>query len=103
MEFKLTKRGETFHYNPPVQIKGHWMLGLTSLEAYNSNFNITEESIKCELYEFPDSKSVGVSYEKVRDEVERDLDISDITATDLQDEIIAPIVNEEYREQMRKE
>ena len=30
------------------------------------------------------------------------MDISDITATDLQDEIIAPIVNNEYREQVTK-
>ena len=44
------------------------MLGLTSSEVYNSVFNITEENNK--LYKFLDSKSGGVSYEKVRDEIE---------------------------------
>ena len=84
MEFKLNKSRETFHFNPPNQIKGDWMIGLTILEVYNSIFNTTEENSKFELYKFPDSKSAGVSYEKVRDEIERDLDISDITPSELQ-------------------
>ena len=54
------------------------------------------------LYRFPDQKSGGVSYEKVRVEVERDLDISNITGTDLQDNIMSPIFIEEYREQVTK-
>ena len=78
------------------------MIGLTDLEVYNSFFNITEQNNKLELYKLLDGKSGGVSYEKVRDEIERDLDISDITATDLQDDIIAPIIIEEYREQVTK-
>ena len=32
----------------------------------------------------------------------KDLDISDITATDLQDDIIAPIIIKEYKEQVTK-
>ena len=72
------------------------------LEVYNSIFNITEENNKFELYNFLDEKSGGVSYEKVRDEIERDLDIPDIVATNLQDGIIAPIINKKYREQMTK-
>ena len=47
-------------------------------------------------------KEGGVSFEKVRDEIERDMDISDITAVDLLDEIIAPNFNEEYGEQVTK-
>ena len=31
-EFKMTKPKETFHFNPPVEVKEDWMLGLTSLE-----------------------------------------------------------------------
>ena len=50
----------------------------------------------------PDEKSGGVTYEKVRDEIEKDLDIEDITATDLQDDIIGPIIIEEYKEQVSK-
>ena len=48
------------------------MISLTGLEAYNSIFYITEENNKFELYKYPDGKSVGVSYEKVRDETEKD-------------------------------
>ena len=91
LEFKMIKPRETFHFKPPIQIKGDWMIGLTDLEVYNSTFNITEENNKFDLYKFPDEKSGGLTYEKVRDEIEKDLDIEDITAEDLQDEIIGPI------------
>ena len=102
LEFKMTKPRETFHFKPPIQIKGDWMIGLTDLEVYNSIFNITEENNKFELYKFPDEKAGGVTYEKVRDEIEKDLDIEDITAEDLQDDIIGPIIVEEYKEQVTK-
>ena len=36
LDFKMTKPRETFHFNPPIQIKGDWMIGLTDLEVYNS-------------------------------------------------------------------
>ena len=101
-EFKMTKPREIFHFKPPIQIKGDWMIGLTDLEVYNSIFNITEENNKFELYKFPDEKAGGVTYEKVRDEIEKDLDIEDITAEDLQDDIIGPIIVEEYKEQVTK-
>ena len=102
LEFKMVKPRETFHFKPPIQIKDDWMIGLTDLEVYNSIFNITEENNKFELYKFPDEKAGGVSYEKVRDEIEKDLDIEDITAEDLQDDIIGPIIIEEYEEQVTK-
>ena len=102
LEFKMIKPRETFHFKPPIQIKGDWMIGLTDLEVYNSMFNITEENNKFKLYKFPDEKSGGVTFEKVRDEIEKDLDIEDITAEDLQDEIIGPVIIEEYNEQVTK-
>ena len=102
LEFKMIKPKETFHFKPPIQIRGDWMIGLTDLEVYNSIFNITEENNKFELYKFPDEEAGGVTYEKVRDEIEKDLDIEDITAEDLQDEIIAPIIIEEDKEQVAK-
>ena len=102
LEFKMIKLRETFHFKLPIQIKGDWMIGLTDLEVYNSIFNITEENNKFELYKFTDEKAGGVTYEKVRDEIEKDLDIEDITAEDLQDEIRAPIIIEEYKEQVSK-
>ena len=47
------------------------MIGLTSLKVFISICSITEENNKFELQKFPDSKSGGVSYEKVRDGIER--------------------------------
>ena len=102
LEFKMTKSREIFHFSPPIQIKGDWMIRLTDLEVYNSIFNITEENNKFELYKVPDEKAGGVTYEKVRAEIEKDLDIEDITAEDLQDDIIAPIIIEEYKKQVTK-
>ena len=102
LEFKMVKPRETFHFKPPMQIKGDWMIGLTDLEVYNSIFNITEENNKFELYKIPDDKIGGVTYEKVKGEIERDLDISDITPEDLQDDIIGPIIMEECKEQVTK-
>ena len=98
----MIKPKKTFHFKPPIHVKGDWMIGLTELEVYNSIFNITEENNKFELYKFPDERSGGITYEKVRDEIEKDLDFEDITATDIQDEIIGPIIIEEYKEQVIK-
>ena len=91
----MVKPRETFHFKPPISIEGEWMIGLTDLEVYNSIFNITEENNKFKLYKFPDEKAGGVTYEKVRDEIEKDLGIKDFTATDLEDDIIGPIIIEE--------
>ena len=68
----MIKPRATFLFTPAVQIKGDWMIGLPDLEVYNSFFNITEESNKFKLYKFPDEKSGGITYEKVRDEIESD-------------------------------
>ena len=102
LEFKLIKPRETFHFKPPTQVKGDWMIGLTNLEVYNFIFNRTEENTKFELYKFSYEKAGGIIYIKVRDEIEKDLDIEDITAAVLQDEILAPIIIEEYKKQVTK-
>ena len=95
LEFKMVKPRKTFHFKPPIQVKVDWMLGLTGLEVYNSIFKITEENNKLKFYKFPDEKSGGISYIKARDEIEKDLDISDITTTDLEGDIIGRIFFEE--------
>ena len=102
LEFKIIKSRETFHFKPPIQVEGDWMIGLIDIEVYNSIFNIAEENNKFKLYKFPDEKAGGVTYAKVRDEIEKDLDIEDITAEDLQDDIIGPLIIEEYEEQVTK-
>ena len=45
-------------------------------------------------------QSSGISYIKVRDKIEKDLDFSDITAADLQDDIIGPNLIQEKRNQV---
>ena len=102
LELKMIKPRQTFHFIPSIQTIGDWMIRLTDLEVYNCIFNITEVNNKFELYKFPDEKAGGISNTKVRDEIEKDLDISDITAVDLQDDLIAPINIEEYNEQISK-
>ena len=102
LEFKMNKPREMFHFKPPISIEGSWMIGLTDLEVYNSIFNITKENNKFKLYKFPDEKAGDITYTKVRDEIERGLDISDITDEDLQDDIIAPIIIKEFKEQVTK-
>ena len=36
LEFKMIRSKQTFHFNPPIQTKGDWMIGLTDLEVYIS-------------------------------------------------------------------
>ena len=103
LEFKITKPEETFHFKPPISIEGSWMVGLTSLEVCNSIFSITEGNNKFALYKNLDSKNGGVSFEKVRDEIEKYLESPDFTATDWQDEILGPIIIEENRKEVQKE
>ena len=63
------------------------MIRLKNLEVYHSFCYTTEENIEVQLSSFPDSKKTGTTYEEVIDEIEKILETSDITATDLQDEI----------------
>ena len=62
------------------------MMGLTSLEVYFSIFNIFEQKENFNLHLFSESKYGGFFFRKVTGEIERDLEISEITATDLEDE-----------------
>ena len=50
LEFKMINSRESNHFKPPIQNKGHWMLGLTDLEEYNSIFDIRKENSNFELY-----------------------------------------------------
>ena len=71
------------------------MLGLESLEVYNSIFNITEENNKFELYTDSFDES---SFEELKDELEEILSISDTTPQHLQHEVIGPRIIEAYKE-----
>ena len=50
LEYKMIKPRGTFHFKPPIQVKGDWLLGLVDLEVYNFIFKKTEENNKFELY-----------------------------------------------------
>ena len=93
LEFKMAKTRETFHFNPPIQVKGDWMIGLVDLEVYNSIFNITEENNKFELYRDTSDK---FGFLELKDEIEEILDISHITNEHLDDEILGPQIIDEF-------
>ena len=102
MELKLSYSGALVDFNPPISVEGSWMIGLTTVEVYNSIFNITEEINNFKLYKFPVSNSGGILYEKVREEMEKDLESSDFTATDLQNELFGPMFFKEFRKKNQK-
>ena len=81
----MIKPRETFHFKPPTQIKGDWMLGLTDLEVYKSIFIMTKGNNKFELYT---DTFEEFSFEELKDEVEETLNIPNITSYQLEDEII---------------
>ena len=95
LKFKMIKPRETFYFNPPIQINGNWMIGLTDLEVYNSIFNITEEKNKFEIYR---DNSTKFGFLELKDEVEEILNIPHITPEHLQDDEIGPrSINEFYK------
>ena len=94
LEFKMLKSREIFHFSPPNQTKGDWMLGLIDLEVYKSIFNITKENNKFELYTDTFDE---FSFEQLKDEVGEILNIPEITDDHLEDDILAPRIAETYR------
>ena len=72
----MTKPREIFRFNPPIQIKGSWTTSLTDLEVYDSSFIKTEEKKEFELYTAAFDE---FSFEELKDELEENLNISDIT------------------------
>ena len=93
LEFKMVKPREIFHFNPPIQTKGDWMIGLVDLKVYNSIFNITKENNKFELYTDTFDE---FSFLELKDEVEEILNIPEITNDHLEDETLAPRIAETY-------
>ena len=95
LEFKMIKPRETFHFKPPIQIRGDWMIGLTDLEVYNTIFNITEEINKFDIYRDSSNK---FGFLELKDELEEVLNISHISQKHLEDEVLGPrIIDELYK------
>ena len=93
LEIKKIKPKEAFHFKPPIQIQGSWMIGLPSLEVYNYIFNITEENIKFETYR---DNSMKFGFLELKDELEEILTISHITNEHLDDEVLGPRMIDEF-------
>ena len=45
----MTKQKESFSLDVPLQLNEKWMMGLTSLEVYNTVYNITEKNNKLQI------------------------------------------------------
>ena len=89
----MIKSRESFHSKPPIQIKGDWKIGLTSLVVYNSIFNINTTNDKIEIYTDTFDE---FSFEELKDEVEEILNIPNITNNLLKDETIRPHIVKTY-------
>ena len=49
LEFKMNKQKESFSFDIPLDLPEQWMMGLTSLEVYNTVYNITEKNNKFKI------------------------------------------------------
>ena len=50
LEFKMNKQKESFSFDIPLDLQEQWMMGVTSLEVYNTIYNITEKNNKIKLF-----------------------------------------------------
>ena len=41
LEFKMTKQKDSFSFDVPPNLEEKWMMGVTSLEVYNTAYNTT--------------------------------------------------------------
>ena len=89
----MIKPRKTFHFKPPIQIKGDWMLELTDLEVYTSIFSINKTNNKFELYTDTFDE---ISFEQLKDELEEMLKNPNVTDDHLEDEITGPRVIKTY-------
>ena len=49
LEFKMNKQKEFFSFDIPLELPEQWMMGVTSLEKYNTVYNITEKNNKLKI------------------------------------------------------
>ena len=49
LEFKMNKQKESFSFDVPLILNEKWMMGVTSLEVYNTVYNITEKNNKLQI------------------------------------------------------
>ena len=49
LEFEMTKQKESFSFDVPLDLPDQWMMGVTSLEVYNTVYNNTEKNNKFKI------------------------------------------------------
>ena len=49
LEFKMNKQKESFSFDILLDLPEQWMMGVTSLEVYNTVYNITEKNNKLKI------------------------------------------------------
>ena len=49
LEFEMTKQKKSFSFDVPLNLEEKWMMGVTSLEVYNTVYNITEKNNKLQI------------------------------------------------------
>ena len=49
LEYKMNKQKESFTFDIPLDLPEQWMMGVTSLEVYNTVYNITEKNNKLKI------------------------------------------------------
>ena len=49
LEFEMTKQKESFSFDVSLDLPEQWMMGVTSLEVYNTVYNITEKNNKYKI------------------------------------------------------
>ena len=49
LEFEMNKQKESFSFDVPLILNEKWMMGVTSLEVYNTVYNITEKNNKLQI------------------------------------------------------
>ena len=60
VEFKLAKLREIFSFKPPIQIEGSWLIGLRSLEVFNSFLILREKTISSDFINFLIQRVVAI-------------------------------------------
>ena len=67
LEFKMNKQKESFSFDIPLELPEKWMMGVTSLEVYNTVYNITEKNNKLKILLRKDQLNIlGFDTELVR-------------------------------------
>ena len=49
LEFKMNKQKESFSFDIPLELPEKWTMGVTSLEVYNTVYNITQKNTKLKI------------------------------------------------------